>query len=755
MKRIPTIIIAAVLAMLTATLMPVQVFADSIPEYISAVKVFMDNCDSATEEGYTILCEKDANGNLKKDKKGNPIPVDLNQGAGGGWGSKGDNAVYLGYKTTTDYKEAITDLALMNMKGGYDVAEYDALMDTYIKSQLIPFVENFIEAVKEYRINYASENPNNSGRANYVHDFLNKYTDDDCGGAALGDLLLNETKFEMGDEAYNALSNDEKKNHCDIVTLLAQSNGHVTLMLENLITRATDTNDTSWIERFADTTYDDIIDAMDLTPTDAGREIAKLYDDDAQLILDKWDAFQSALVDYEAAQTRLDNYDAQEVADAYARFNALTEDSTQEEIDAATEAFNAAQAKESQMLADSETITIRNYLADIDYSYDGEDTTMLDFFCLEYEEITENYEWVYPLVASLSDGQRAGLEFVTLPEMIEMATTDPEDFDTEEIRGVNAVSAYDGVNRDIYRKGGVALTSDALRGKVTVDALGSKSLSGCTIAMIVISSLVTAAFLFSVGVKVYNMARHAYAGYVLNNMSARTRSLASDLHYTRITSFQNSKFMNGFVRGLGVAFVLISAATVLLAWNDMRNYYKVDFTPIPHYMVDEMDITGYNSKGEKIVIKNQSAYYTAAECNRKKSADYYDSVGICADMNGDVGRQWLALYYNKNEALEPILANSLKAVVDSKDIPAGYKTGVHMFGSDAAFNLNSGLYDWNQSAKSVFVYYKTDNTVPKTAGSNFSGGTLAVAGGAGLAIGALATALGVSSKRKNGFEAAA
>ena len=35
-------------------------------------------------------------------------------------------------------------------------------------------------------------------------------------------------------------------------------------------------------------------------------------------------------------------------------------------------------------------------------------------------------------------------------------------------------------------------------------------------------------------------------------------------------------------------------------------------------MVDEADITAYDDKGEKIVVKNQSAYYKAVTCNRKE-----------------------------------------------------------------------------------------------------------------------------------------
>ena len=149
------------------------------------------------------------------------------------------------------------------------------------------------------------------------------------------------------------------------------------------------------------------------------------------------------------------------------------------------------------------------------------------------------------------------------------------------------------------------------------------------------------------------------------------------------------------------------------------------------------------------MIKNQAAYYRAVECNRTANDEFYSVLGVCADMNGDVGKQWLALYAVRNEAMEPILASSLKVVVNDKQLPAGYETGIHMFGSDAAFNLNSSLYDWNNSAPSVYVYFQTDDSsAASAAGSNFTVGTLALSGGAGIVLGAVATALAMRTKKK-------
>ena len=201
--------------------------------------------------------------------------------------------------------------------------------------------------------------------------------------------------------------------------------------------------------------------------------------------------------------------------------------------------------------------------------------------------------------------------------------------------------------------------------------------------------------------------------------------------------------------GLGVAMVILIGVTTYLSYQDLVNHYQVEFTPIPRYMVDEQDIVAFNEKGEKIVIKNQSAYYKAALCSRSTSAEYYNVLKDIADLNGDVGKQWLAMYWAKNEAGLPILADSLKVVTDSTEIPAGYSTGIHMFGTSAAENLNNPLYVWNSGAKSIYVYYKNvEAKEPGITGSGFTAGIIALSAGAGLAVGALGSGLAVSAAGK-------
>ena len=220
MKRLLMIFTSALLCMTMLVIGPAQVVASAADsneqKYISEVKIGMgETSEQASkellEEGYTIL------------KDGGEY-ADLNKDAGSKSALKaGPNQkiVYLGYKTTADASDAITDLAVMNMRGGYSFEDYEKLVQTQMDTQIKPFVDRFIATLTEYRENLKKpQDSANYKRANYYKTLLNKLTDDDTGNKPLGDLLVNQTKYEMGDGAYNALSDEEKKNHCDILTLL-------------------------------------------------------------------------------------------------------------------------------------------------------------------------------------------------------------------------------------------------------------------------------------------------------------------------------------------------------------------------------------------------------------------------------------------------------------------------------------------------------------------------------------------------------
>ena len=76
-------------------------------------------------------------------------------------------------------------------------------------------------------------------------------------------------------------------------------------------------------------------------------------------------------------------------------------------VEEAVEELKVHSEELTNVIAD---VMCKEYLESIDY----EDGTLLDFFTMTSEEIDEDISLIYPMVASLSEGQRAGLDFLTM-----------------------------------------------------------------------------------------------------------------------------------------------------------------------------------------------------------------------------------------------------------------------------------------------------------------------------------------------------
>ena len=730
--------VAIIMSMLMAVIPCTQVVAaaeNNKPLYIKEFILAEESSGSTnkvnnlTKNGYIAI----------KDSDGKNLDVNQKANANSEY-AKDDMSVYICYKTTTDRSEAITDIALMNMKGGYDVHDYDLLMESNFKDNIIPFVDNFLAAIKEYRTNYKSSNAANKKRAEFIHGVLNKYTDDDCDKAGLGDLLLNETKYEMGDDAYDKLSKEDKNKHADILTIIAQANGQSALTIENAITRACDTNDNTWIDRFLKTTYDDLVDETELSPSKAKKELDKLYFDDAETIYDDMlSQFVEYIDGYDDAKSFLDTYDKDEVDKAVKAYENMSDNEDENTKTNIETAYTDAMKQIQTAITSAETVAIYDYLSKTKYG----DETMLDFFKNAEKEAKDDKSVLYPMVASLTEGQRAGLDFVSLKELVSMAIVDPDDIKLSYLDQMKTVSIYAGVDRGIFEKGGVGLTSDAIRNKAADQEVDDPE---STFNALFYCSVVSASLMIGSAVGL------GIATGVFKHLRD-----ALDLGYSVGTAEQLSFYFSAtsLCSRLLIAVPIVCAivTVILLAFtiDEAKKMYNIEYDSIPRYMVDEKDIVEYNSKGEKIVRKNQSAYYKVVECTRNSSNEMYASIGNSGDLNGTIGKQWLAMYYEKNEANAPILADSLMAVVKSKEVPAGYKTGLHMFGTEAAENLNNTLYVWNSSAPKIYVYYKTeepDTSGSGAEGSSFTAGYIAIAGGAGLLIGSVVTAICMNASKK-------
>lgn len=65
-------------------------------------------------------------------------------------------AAAMGIRRTDDENNAITDMAVMNMTGGYSIPDYETLLNEK-KGQIKEFINNFMVVIEEFRTNYNGE----------------------------------------------------------------------------------------------------------------------------------------------------------------------------------------------------------------------------------------------------------------------------------------------------------------------------------------------------------------------------------------------------------------------------------------------------------------------------------------------------------------------------------------------------------------------------------------------------------------------
>lgn len=825
------ILIAAVsifLALLMTLLLPLQRIAAAEEKqtlYVSEVRLgYGKTAEEAAKslEGYTIL------------KNGDKY-ADLNEGSGK------STVVLLGYKTTTEKGKAITDIAAMNMKGGYSFTEYKMLMDQYRDSQITPFLNRFMSTVQEYRDNYNGTNKNNKAKAEYVHNMLNLFTDDDT-GMAMGDLLLKQTAEEYGLDKYEKLTNDEKKKYGSLTTILMQGETSTVFMIEQLVTMAADTNDTTWLQRLENVTADSLLKEYmkDGTgETDAKAAMAREYEDTARLFAEKWSYFRNSLIEYADALKAEDGgveFDPENLpVPEEEEEDAETEKSAGEELDSLTgeEAIQGVveiteAQKETAEAADKIKISASyNDLKSIKYG----SGTMYDYFTQTEEEIKkDNYFALYPLVSVLTKGQIAGADFMNLNQLVQYGIAIENSYEEmtkdvgEYIKNASSVSVFEGVNRELYDDG-TALTDAEMREK----AANSTQLFGDTqsaaigrasvFATVGIASAVGAIYSISkvrqalggisavtqgitltqenvdalnalqdavIGNKTYleyakmqdKWGAAAFAKFNISEVKypkAPDGSTVVEITFTepkfhdmqneetlfqttktyklpdgvdvdakktleqnfddiakKVTSGQQGAGSVGIKWGavlkagvgtlFSIAFLALSVYSIYSSVMEIYDYYHVDMTKVPKYIVDRADLTETDADGNIIIHRNESAYYQAVGSNREESDKNYEMMKNFGDVNAGQGKQWLVLYTNNSLAANtPVLADSLTVVTGKSDIPNGYSTGIHLFGESLAVNMSDKKYSYDDKSKGIYVYFK--NEPAATTGTGAGTGT--------------------------------
>ena len=781
------------LAMITA-------FSASVATFGAAAA---DNSGKYVKDVYIAYGEKKEDAEAWLKKNGWEPIADLNEGKSSKATGKHNAVAMMGIKRTSDPDEAITDMATMYMKGGYSFDDYDNLVAKK-KKDITEFINTFVPALEEYRQNYSGKGSKGGKiRAQAAHDLLNKFYDGDPNdeyavndtGKPLGDLLLNETKTEIGDSAYESLSDEEKKNTADLQQIILESTGPAVLLIEQALALATDSSKKSWMDRLDGLTGNDLVNKIDqYAPEAAGQDLASSaaltllaahFEDYATKLAEQWSDVNEDIRWYEeyceengfAIEGSTDAEDGTDCEEFFAQLQEEDEARYQEEF-----------------TRFSRVSTYYFAIKKVNYSGDWGDK-LYDFLRPEDEDAdySEDIEAFAPLAASLSDGQRAALEFISLSTLLKLgvnsAAVTKADFpsvedafsdkDGEELENI---SIYSGMNRAIFRKG-VALTSKALEQKSfgkdpydilwdefgLVDILSYATLGAGFItlaagaAMAIYSARALPGMMNAMGLQM----RHLKD--VMRIVELRARPV-SDFNYIVGTSWTQEEGVaitkmaelgtsGRWMMGIGGAFMLIAAA---LKGAELYQFYHRDFSAIPTMMVDEADIVSHDTDEEgnqvELIDFDQFAYYEVVKCNRQEIgihtnaqngvADYKEwGCGDAADINADVGKQWVALYVNRSSGKgNPILADSLKLQKGSDKTPSDCNGWLHMFNYKNPVKIDDIAYCYREDNKGMYLFWKSDESAYTA--STFSQGYLALTGIGGLALGIFGTSLVMTAKRK-------
>ena len=720
-----------------------------------------------------------------------------------------DAVAVMGIQRTDDPNEAVTDMATMNMLGGYSFDDYEGLVKQK-KADIDEFINTFVPALNEYRDNYNGKgSEGGKKRAQMAHDILNKFYDGDPNGdyavndtgKPLGDLLLNKTKTEIGDEAYKVLPDAEKKNTADLQQIILESSGPAVLAIEQSLALATDTADDTWLDRVDGLTGDDLVDRIaefapeaegqDLAPSAAMSLLAARFEDYSRILAEEWLGVRQDILWYEEYCEAHDLWQGDDDDEAFTNrleeyFNTLNE----QDPDTYIEEFSRFQ-------------NISTYYFTLqDIAYSGEwGETLFEFYRPEDEDAdyTEEFDYFAPIAAALSDGQRAALEFLTTSTLFKMgmdndAVMEAEFPDVSEMfkdkdgNELESISIYSGINRAIFRKG-VALTSTAMSQKAMGRDPYDQMWDEGGIADIIAYTTFGVGFLTMAAGVVASMvgnAKFLTAQSLANAWTSLNSSLSQQISAGTTTLAQRTEIMKELVdigdaekaatsaagkfstagrwlMGIGGALMIMAA---VLKGVQLYQYYNRTFSPIPVMIVDEADIVSYTTdrKGNKVkqITFDQFAYYEVVKCNRQQiglhtsaqgGVDEYKNSGCgdAADINADVGTQWLALYINRSKAKgDPILADSLtlKTGKDSEKTPKGYSGCLHMFNEENPVKIDNREYCYRSDNDGMYLYWKTEKDSSLTASVFGGGGTIAISAIGGLIAGIAGTTLFMLPKKK-------
>ena len=617
----------------------------------------------------------------------------------------GDKAVYLGYKKSTNVDDAITDVKVMNMKGGFNISDYDSIIEdalqTYGKD-----VDNLRIAAKEFAENYKA----GKREALLAYRQLNYYyVEIDKKQVKMGDYMLNFPATNEGFADILLKGNPDILNNIRILLSMGVADGG------------------DLIERIKATTADEAVYGKVEYYEDA-KEIANKIQQLKKLL-------DSTLAEIDEINADLD----------------MTEE--EKEIALATPRYTVT------LLAAFDELLRTIPCGDTNYSEYFETTTKVDYSLL--------YPFVEAMTAGQRAMAVSGqLHSVLVYNAVEMSDEEIETELAEVEKDFETLSVYNGTDMNII-DGALAVTSDALREEAATGNSWFACFTGNMAGDITLSSLVGVGGIVALSVSAhflkqqYNISQLPkvepdktvlywgddavdYVGayddisFQVDN-TTNLNTFASPIEENaKIYSTTTTSTATIVFSSIGVAVGLAMIAFSVYSIVQIVDKYNPKYTKIPSNMIDTVE----TANGNRFIN------YTVVNSLYKDGDKTAEKPG---DLNAYDGVQWNAIYYTKSyEAGKCMTATGY--FIDSATNFGKY-TPVAAFGTKNCYDLNS--FNDNGNTDKIFVAFGNSNnkktaetSVPTVIGSIFAYGGMAISGVAGLGLGMCIMSL-IKRKKEN------
>ena len=620
-------VILSLVMLSTITLNAFATATSNKKEYIKDVKlVYAESLSEAKKnlpEGYKLL------------------DSDLNKGTGS------DNKVYFIYSTTENPDEAVTDIKMMNMKGGYVLSDYEEQLRD-VKENVKNLANDVKIASEMFAVNYVK----GTYGAKAAYRALSAFTVDEAGGKNLADYLLYDNPT---DEFYIKFVLNAHQNILSaVISALAMA---VQGELGN-----------TWLDRLA--TLEDP-SAIAEQPT---------YWDDATTLWEHFYGFYEVYntIDHSRYTSDLpknpnNNEESDDGGDDGSPSLDPVDPDTQPDIENnGTEALYEVAYKTLEKYQFKTGETFNEWFLGDDV-FDG--------------EYIENF---YALLEVMTPEELAMIRLCGPLYMILATGMDEASYQDyliriEDVTGGEAVcSIWAGVNSELFRSS-IGITDEAARKIAETEFEKELNNEGDSLGM---AGLKTAGFIAACGAVSLGVGLITYFGF--------GSLMLSCFGGTTLGAVTSAVAVGGTIFGAvaltaGVAIIVIAlvvAIVFLIVWIvEIYNEKHPEYTDIPEYMYDYVEDGAGN---------NQFILY--------ESVKFQD--GRVADVNTWNGKEWHAMYVSHDKAAGAPIESDIIIRYGNGTIDKGY-AGLSNFGNINAQNLND--YAFDDDVNGIFITYRQED----------------------------------------------